>query len=54
MDGFKQDIRSDGRCNVDYRNAETKLGTIAEAFGSSSVIFGEQKTKIICAIKADI
>ena len=54
VDGFKQGIRSDGRANIDSRQVKVNLGTIQEAFGSATVVFGETDTQIICAIKAEI
>jgi exosome complex RNA-binding protein Rrp42 (RNase PH superfamily) len=54
MDGFKQKLRSDGRSNLDWRPFETEKGSIPEAFGSSTVCFGEQRTQIMCSIKADV
>ena len=54
VDGFKAGIRSDGRGNTDSRQVKVSLGTVQEAFGSSTVVYGETDTQIICAIKAEI
>ncbi|CDW84684.1 UNKNOWN [Stylonychia lemnae] len=54
VDGLKQGIRRDGRGNLDFREFKIELGTIPHAFGSSSLIFGEEDINIICAIKADL
>ena len=48
------DMRSDGRANLDFRPQSVRLGTVPEAFGSAEVTFGEEKTKVICVIKAEI
>jgi len=47
-------MRSDGRGNLDWRPFSIEHGTIQEAFGSSAVTFGEQSTKIVCSIKAEV
>ena len=54
VDGFKTGIRSDGRGNTESRPVKVNLGTVQEAFGSATVVFGEHDTTIICAIKAEI
>lgn len=53
-DGFRTNLRSDGRQNTDPYKFEIRRGTVDEAFGSATVTFGEQDTQIICAIKAEI
>lgn len=52
--GFRANLRSDGRQNTDPQPFTVNLGTVEEAFGSSTVTFGEQDTQIICAIKAEV
>lgn len=54
MQGFKHGIRSDGRNNTDSRVVSIKKGTIVEAFGSSTLTFGEHDTEIVVAIKAEV
>ena len=44
VDGFKCGIRSDGRGNTDSRQVKVNLGTVQEAFGSSTVYYGESDT----------
>lgn len=41
VDGFKTGIRSDGRGNTESRPVKVNLGTVQEAFGSATVVFGE-------------
>ncbi len=53
-DGFRLNMRSDGRQNTDPYKFAIKQGTVEEAFGSATLTFGEQDTQIICAIKAEI
>ena len=47
-------MRADGRSNLDYRRQKVRHGTVPEAFGSSEVTFGEDETKIMCVIKAEV
>ena len=54
VEGFQLNLRTDGRSNTDLRESKVLKGTIAEAFGSSTVSFGEQETQILCVIKADV
>jgi exosome complex RNA-binding protein Rrp42 (RNase PH superfamily) len=42
--GFRANLRSDGRQNTDPQPFTVNLGTVEEAFGSSTVTFGEQDT----------
>ena len=42
IEGIKQNVRSDGRTNIQSRPVKVKLGTVPEAFGSSTVTFGEE------------
>eukprot|EP00347_Sterkiella_histriomuscorum_P020972 403335752 len=53
-EGFQQGIRRDGRGPLDHRSYKINLGTIPHAFGSASLMFGEEEVQIICAIKADL
>ena len=53
-EGFRQEIRRDGRRNLDHRQYNIELNSIDHAFGSSKVTFGEEQTEIICSIKADV
>ena len=54
VEGFKCNMRADGRSNLDYRRQKVRHGTVPEAFGSSEVTFGEDETKIMCVIKAEV
>ena len=54
VEGFKCNMRSDGRSNLDYRQQRVRKGTVQEAFGSSEVTFGEEDTKVLCVIKAEV
>ena len=54
VDGFKCNMRADGRSNLDYRRHSILQGTVQEGFGSSEVTFGEEDTKILCVIKAEV
>ena len=47
-------MRADGRSNLDYRGQSVIKSTVQEAFGSSEVIYGEDDTKILCVIKAEV
>jgi len=47
-------MRSDGRNNIEQRQIRVELGSVAHAFGSASLMFGEEETQIICAIKAEL
>lgn len=54
VDGFKSNVRADGRANLDFRRSKVELGTVQEGFGSSKVTFGEEDTQILCVIKAEV
>lgn len=54
IEGIKQNVRSDGRTNIQSRPVKVKLGTVPEAFGSSTVTFGEEQAQVICVIKAEV
>lgn len=54
VDGFKCNMRADGRSNLDYRRQSVVKSTVQEAFGSSQVTYGEEDTKILCVIKAEV
>lgn len=47
-------LRTDGRTNLATRNFTCEQGTIAEAYGSATLTFGEEQTMVICAIKAEV
>lgn len=53
-EGLKMNVRRDGRSTLDHRDYKIELGTIPHAFGSASLLFGEEEVQIICAIKADL
>jgi exosome complex RNA-binding protein Rrp42 (RNase PH superfamily) len=40
-DGFRKNFRADGRSNTDVQRYKLLSGTIQEAFGSSTITFGE-------------
>ncbi len=54
QDGFRLNMRSDGRTNTQSLPYSLQRGTVEEAFGSCTVTFGEQQTRVTCAIKAEI
>jgi exosome complex RNA-binding protein Rrp42 (RNase PH superfamily) len=54
LDGFKQNVRCDGRTNTDCRPFNIHYGTVPEAFGSCTLTFGQEDTQVVCAIKAEI
>jgi len=40
-DGFRNNMRSDGRSNTDPIAYQLKQGTVDEAYGSATLTFGE-------------
>ena len=46
--------RRDGRGNMDHRPFRVETGVVPHGFGSAQVTFGEEETKVICSIKAEL
>lgn len=42
-EGLKLGVRRDGRGNFDHRSYKIELGTIPHAFGSASLMYGEEE-----------
>lgn len=42
-EGLKLNVRRDGRGTLDHRPFKIELGTIPHAFGSASLLFGEEE-----------
>ena len=40
VDGLKQGVRADGRGLMDSRPFQMHLGTVPEAFGSCTIVYG--------------
>jgi len=53
-EGVEAGFRNDGRGNFDSRDFRVERGVIPSAFGSSRITYGEDKSQIICAVKAEI
>ena len=54
VDGFRLGVRRDGRGCMDNRSFKIHQGSVPHAFGSATLIFGEEEVQIICAIKAEL
>ena len=54
LESFRNNLRVDGRSTLDFRSVHVTTSTVPHAFGSATIVFGEERTKIIAAVKAEI
>lgn len=51
-------VRADGRSNLDSQGFVAVQGSVPEAFGSCTLVYGQESadsvTQIVCAIKAQV